>query len=90
MPPSKLSNSIPSPTIVERIKRTSITNQTLQQPIKKEIPSKTPIHKTTQGLVQMRRESYAGTSPTTKKQISTPLIDVRTIANGKSNSSTKK
>ncbi len=86
MPPSKLSNSITSPTIVERIKRTSITNQTLQQPVKKDIPSKT----STQGLVQMRRESYAGTSPTTKKQISTPLVDLRTIVNGKSNSSTKK
>jgi len=51
--------------VSERIKRTSTTNQAASTTttIKKDIPTKTFISGTTQGLVKMRRESFAGTAP---------------------------
>jgi serine/threonine-protein phosphatase 2B catalytic subunit len=80
MPPTRPLNSISGPTIAERIKRTSVANQTSQQSIKKELPSKTLMGGTTQGLVKMRRESFA----------STPVNDSTKTVNGKLNTSTKK
>ncbi|CAF4907293.1 unnamed protein product [Rotaria sp. Silwood1] len=77
MPPSKSTNSIINSTVTERIRRTSTTNQTSQQTIKKELPSKTIVGGTTQGLVKMRRESYIGSSK------STPTTDLTKTVNGK-------
>ena len=59
MPPPR------SSPVSERIKRTSTTNQAASTTttIKKDIPTKTFISGTTQGLVKMRRESFAGTAP---------------------------
>ncbi|CAF0877764.1 unnamed protein product [Rotaria sordida] len=84
MPPPKSSNSIVSSNIAERMKRTSISNQITQQSIKKEIPSKTIMGGTTQGLVKMRRESFAGTPK------STTGVDLKKTINGKPTTTTKK
>ena len=102
MPPSKPTKSISGPTIVERVKRTSVVSQPAKpisgptiaerikrtsivtqpsQPLtKKEIPSKSLMGGATQGLVKMRRESFAGT----------PVSTSTTTVNGKINTSTKK
>ncbi|CAF3273614.1 unnamed protein product [Rotaria sp. Silwood2] len=77
-------NELVAPTITERIKRTSTTNQTSQEPVKKELPSKSIMSGTTQGLVKMRRESYVGSSKsTTTKQTSTPTADLTKTINGR-------
>jgi len=69
--------------VAERIKRTSIVNQTPpQQSIKKEIPSKILMGGTTQGHIKMRRESFDGTTSANNS--------TKTATNGKVNASTKK
>lgn len=56
----------PKPSMVsERIKRTSVTNQ--PAPVKKDIPTRNFISGATQGLVKMRRESFAGSAINGKK-----------------------
>jgi hypothetical protein len=76
MPPPKPENRISGPTVAERIKRTSVGNQPPPQTIKKEVPSKSLVGGTTQGLVKMRRESF--------------VTDPKKAVNGKVNSTTKK
>ncbi|CAF1296152.1 unnamed protein product [Adineta steineri] len=84
MPPSKPIYSMISPMIAERIKRTSIPNDTLHESSKKDISSNILKNGTTQGLVKMRRESYGGNSSLA------PIVDLTATINGKSNLLMKK
>ncbi|CAF4632262.1 unnamed protein product [Rotaria socialis] len=91
MPPPKPSNPIGGLSVAERIKRSSINNQPPQKPLKKEPPSKSIPSATTQGLVKMRRESYAVTPKTAIiKRPSAAAVSLPTAVNGSNASTTKK
>ena len=82
MPPSK-ENPLGGPSVAERIKRASNINLS-QTPVKKEIPPTTFPGVTTQGIVRMRRESYAGVPSTAARRSPTPIVDLPKLVTGKS------
>jgi serine/threonine-protein phosphatase 2B catalytic subunit len=82
MPPSK-ANPLGGPSVAERIKRASNINLSTS-PIKKEMPSAAFTGATTQGIVRMRRESYAGVPTSALRRSPTPVVDLPTLVDGKS------
>ncbi|CAF1297770.1 unnamed protein product [Adineta ricciae] len=63
MPPPKLSRSVTTPVTMECTKQSSISDSPLQSiSTRKDMPSKAMISGTTQGLVKMRRASFASSS----------------------------
>ncbi|CAF4592153.1 unnamed protein product [Rotaria sp. Silwood1] len=89
MPPSRTSKSVGGPSVAERIKRASNVKQA-SEAIKKEMPSKAFTGVTTQGIVKMRRESYAGVSSSARRRSPTPVVDLPTLVNGQSTTSSDK
>jgi serine/threonine-protein phosphatase 2B catalytic subunit len=89
MPPPRTTNPLGGPSVAERIKRASNVDQT-SPPIKKEMPSTTFGSVTTQGIVKMRRESYAGVPTSALRRSPTPVVDLPTLVDGKSTTSSKK
>jgi serine/threonine-protein phosphatase 2B catalytic subunit len=80
MPPTKASTTTMSCNIAERIRRTSNIEQQQEQRqgsnvnMRKDLPSKSLMSGTTQGLVKMRRESYAGTPGTATRRTGVPIV----------------
>ncbi len=89
MPPPRTTNPLGGPTVAERIKRASNVKETAQ-PIKKEMPSAAFTGATTQGMVRMRRESYAGVPSSALRRSPTPVVDLPKLVGGKSTTSLNK
>jgi serine/threonine-protein phosphatase 2B catalytic subunit len=88
MPPTR--NPLGGPSVAERIKQAS-NAKPLNHPIKKELASTVFAGGvTTQGMVRMRRESYAGMPSSGLQRASSPVVDLPTHFDGKSSTSTKK
>ena len=90
MPPTKPTPPNAGPNVVERVRRMSPATPSPQTTLKKEVPPKGFIGGTTQGLVKMRRESYAGTPTTAPKRPGVPVVTLPTTMNGKASSTAKK
>lgn len=91
MPPTKPDPSGTATNTVERIRRVSPAPPLPQTTaVKKEVPSKGLMGTTTQGLVKMRRESYAGAPTTGPKRTGVPVVAIPTAVNGKASSTVKK
>jgi hypothetical protein len=89
MPPPRDTNLLGGPSVAERIKRASSVNQSTQS-IKKETPSAALAGVTAQGIVRMRRESYAGVPTSAMRRSPTPVVDLPTLVNGQSPTSPRK
>jgi serine/threonine-protein phosphatase 2B catalytic subunit len=89
MPPPRTTTPLGGPSVAERIKRASSVNQSTH-PIKKEVPQMVFPGTTTQGIVRMRRESYAGVPSSALRRSPSPVVDLPTLVNGKSTSPSKK
>ncbi|CAF2722024.1 unnamed protein product [Rotaria sp. Silwood2] len=89
MPQSKTSNPLGGPSVAERIKRASNAKKT-SETVKKEMPSKAFTDVTTQGIVKMRRESYAGVPSSARRRSPTPVLDLPTLVNGQPTTSSNK
>jgi serine/threonine-protein phosphatase 2B catalytic subunit len=89
MPPSRNGNMTGGPSVAERIKRASTANQNIQT-IKKEMPSQAFMGATTQGMVRMRRESYAGVPTSALRRSPTPVVDLPQLVDGKSTTTSNK
>ncbi|UJR14636.1 hypothetical protein I4U23_001629 [Adineta vaga] len=87
MPPPKNANSVGGPSVAERIKRASNVNQS-SQPVKRETPSAVLAGVSQQGIVRMRRESYAGVPTSAVRRSPTPVVDIPKLVDGKSTTTT--
>jgi serine/threonine-protein phosphatase 2B catalytic subunit len=88
MPPTR--NPLGGPSVAERIKRATNVNQTTH-PIRKELASTAFAGGvTTQGIVKMRRESYAGVPSSGLRRSPTPVVDLPKLVDGKSTTSSNK
>lgn len=82
MPPPR--NPLGGPSIAERIKRVSNANQSTA-PVKKELPQTVFAGgATTQGIVRMRRESYAGVPTSALQRSPSPVVDLPKLVDDKS------
>ncbi|CAF0886050.1 unnamed protein product [Adineta steineri] len=88
MPPPKNTNPLSGPSVAERIKRASNINQP-SQTSKKEAIANVLTGAATAGIVKMRRESYAGVPTTVLRRSPTPVVDLPTLVDTKSTTSSK-
>ncbi|CAM2723808.1 unnamed protein product [Rotaria socialis] len=89
MPPSRTTNPLGGSSVAERIKQASNATQPAEA-LKKEMPSKAFTNATTQGIVKMRRESYAGVPNSERARSSTPVVDLPKLVTGPSAPSSNK
>ena len=89
MPPPRTTSPLGGPSIAERIKQVANANQT-SAPIKRELPSAAFTGATTQGMVRMRRESYAGVPTSAIRRSPTPVVDLPKLVEDKPKKTTNK
>jgi serine/threonine-protein phosphatase 2B catalytic subunit len=83
MPPARVGNATGGPSVAELIKQASSACKTAQT-AKKDTTSKGLTGVAAQGLVKMRRESYAGVPSSALRRSPTPVVDLPTLVNEKS------
>ena len=84
MPPSRAGSATGGPSVSALIKQASTGGQVS----KKDIVNKALMGAASPGIVRMRRESYAGVPTSALRRSPTPVVDLPTLVNGKSNAST--
>ena len=86
MPPTRSGNGTGSPSVAELIKQASNASQAAQN-TKKETPAKALANAPVQGLVRMRRESFAGVPTSGLRRSPTPVVDLPTLVTDKPSTS---